>query len=394
MSGRMGRRGERNKRPKILLLLHELTLTGAPRSALGTFRELAAEMDFMILAQHGGPLEPEFKRLGHFTVLRHQQEPSYELASMARLAVRHISAALRTRSVRRRARRWRPDMVYVNTIHALPQTSGLDLTGVPILLHVHEAPVALAAFDARYPDLIGCIPDRYVAVSRFVAGELTRRYGVPSDRVVIIPPSTDVPEVPAETSGSVDTSGHPFIVGGMGNPSWFKGHVVWLLAARDVVAVLGSDAVRFVWVGVRDNDEGRFFAAMVSKLGLEAVVELVPETIDPLPFLRRFDLLAVSSWEESASLAALEAMAHGIPVVCFAISGGPVELIDDAGEVVPTFSPGAMAEAIVDLASDVPQRRRLGIAARERVVRHYARTTIVRRVAEEINTLVSRGPAC
>lgn len=382
------------KPPKVLLLLHQLTLTGAPRLALGAFRNLATERDLMIHSKEGGPLEIEFRKLGHLTVLESSMNPLYLKAGMPRKASMRARDGIRTGLARRRARSWHPDAIYVNSIEALPQVPGLDLPRVPVLLQVHESTVALAAFEARHPGLIATIPARYLAVSRVVAGELARRYEVPADRIATIPPFADVPDESAnltQTSGSVAASGHPIIVGGVGNPSWFKGHDLWLLVARDVVAELGADAVRFVWVGVRDNDEGRHFAAMVSKLGLKSVVELVSEVSDPLPIMRGFDLLAVTSWEESASLATLEAMAHGIPVVCFAGSGGPAELIGDTGVVVPAFSPAAMAEVIVDLTADVPRRQRLGNAARERVIRHYARATIVRRIAEEIDALVGRA---
>jgi glycosyltransferase involved in cell wall biosynthesis len=69
----------------------------------------------------------------------------------------------------------------------------------------------------------------------------------------------------------------------------------------------------------------------------------------------------------------LEAMTMGIPVVCFAPTGGPAEEVDGAGVVIPEISPRQMADAIVDLAESAEKRRAFGSAGAERVREHFSR---------------------
>jgi glycosyltransferase involved in cell wall biosynthesis len=163
------------------------------------------------------------------------------------------------------------------------------------------------------------------------------------------------------------------IVGGAGNPSWTKGIDLWLLAAREAVDRLGADRLRFVWVGYRDNEAGRQFRVMISKLELDGLVELVPETDRAHEHFARFDIFAMASWEESASLVVLEAMAMGVPVICFAPTGGPAEEVGEAGVVIPEMSPRRMADAIVDLAQSPQKRCAMGSACAKRAREQYGR---------------------
>ena len=166
-------------------------------------------------------------------------------------------------------------------------------------------------------------------------------------------------------------------MGGAGNPSWTKGVDLWLLAARETVDRLGVDRVRFVWVGSRDNEAALQFRTMIARLGLGSVVELVPETDRPYDQFARFDIFAMSSWEESASLVVLEAMAMSIPVVCFSPTGGPAEEVGEAGVVIPSISPHLMADAIVDLAGSPQKRQAIGKAGAERVAAEFTRAASI-----------------
>ena len=71
-----------------------------------------------------------------------------------------------------------------------------------------------------------------------------------------------------------------------------------------------------------------------------------------------------SQWAEGLPLAALEAMATGLPVVC-SDSPGRVEAWADAAIVVPGGAPDGLAAALVRLAEDDEWARR-SRASRER----------------------------
>ena len=85
--------------------------------------------------------------------------------------------------------------------------------------------------------------------------------------------------------------------------------------------------------------------------------------------LARADLLAFSSGWEGLSIAALEALATGTPIVTTPVEGMQVLLGDQrAGLIAPEMSPDALATAIGALAAD-PGRRAAMAAAGPGLVR-------------------------
>ena len=88
-----------------------------------------------------------------------------------------------------------------------------------------------------------------------------------------------------------------------------------------------------------------------------------------LEYFARFDIFAMTSWEDPCPRVVLENMGLGKPVVCFAGGGGAPEVVGDTGVIVPEFDSRAMAQAIADLAAD-PQEwarsaHRLGSECRQ-----------------------------
>jgi len=79
----------------------------------------------------------------------------------------------------------------------------------------------------------------------------------------------------------------------------------------------------------------------------------------------RADVFVLPSLAEGMALAALEAMACGIPVVTTAAAGSPVRQGIE-GFLVPERDPQALADRVQQLLDDRALRSRLGAAARQR----------------------------
>jgi glycosyltransferase involved in cell wall biosynthesis len=84
-------------------------------------------------------------------------------------------------------------------------------------------------------------------------------------------------------------------------------------------------------------------------------------------FFAALDLFLMPSRSEGWGLAALEAMAHGVPVIA-SRTGGLMEIIDDGenGCLVEPGDAGALAEAIAGAARDRKQLAEMGRQGRER----------------------------
>ena len=84
------------------------------------------------------------------------------------------------------------------------------------------------------------------------------------------------------------------------------------------------------------------------------------------------DALVLPSWAEGLPMVVIEAMAHGLPVVCTPV-GSVREAVEDevTGLLVPPGDPASLARALARLVRSPALRRRLGQAGRERYVAEF-----------------------
>ena len=144
---------------------------------------------------------------------------------------------------------------------------------------------------------------------------------------------------------------------------------------------------------VGDGPERSRIAAQVAALGLAADVEFLGERVDLPDVLRDADLFLLPSETESFGLAALEAMACGVPVIASAVGGLP-EVIPD-GEVGFLCQLGdveAMAAAARRLLGDADLHRRLSLAARQLAESRYRVEPAVDRYVAVYRRVLSDKP--
>lgn len=185
----------------------------------------------------------------------------------------------------------------------------------------------------------------------------------------------------------------PFVVGGAGKPELRKGITLWLQMAAELIALVGVDRVRFLWVGVRDDIDGELFRVMTRRLGLQSCVELIALTPEPLTYFARFNALAMTSWEDPCPIVVLEAMLLEKPVVCFTGGGGAVEEIGDTGLAIAQFSPQAMAQAIADLMASPERCADMGKRARARVLESFVTAVQAPKIEQQIRLLAGQSTA-
>lgn len=83
------------------------------------------------------------------------------------------------------------------------------------------------------------------------------------------------------------------------------------------------------------------------------------------------DLVVIPSLMEATSLAALEAMASGLPIIASAV-GGLKDILEhsDAGLLVPPANPHLLAQAIVSLIKDPVNRERMSVSAKRLALKY------------------------
>ena len=198
--------------------------------------------------------------------------------------------------------------------------------------------------------------DAIVAVSEAVRQVLLAS-GVAAEKTHVIPTGVEIPAtLPERGAERAD-----FVIGHMGAFTAEKGQDV----AVDALILLGPELprARLVLAG-----EGPLKAAVQARAeGAGARVSFPGFVSDRAGFLASLDLFVMPSRQEGWGLAALEAMAHGVPVVASA-AGGLTEIVDpgSGGWLVPPDNPRALAEAIAEAASDPVRLNRERMRARER----------------------------
>lgn len=273
---------------------------------------------------------------------------------------------------------------------ALASWSGRRVT--PLLYHWHNPPLSL--MDARsstgsgrlrlgrpWARALARLADRraidlHLVISQEIGG-LLRRAGWTSESKMRLLPN-GIGELPTPRTGRAGTLRDP-VIGAVMNFRPQKDHATLLSAFARVLATLPT--ARLVLVG--DGPTRAAMEALARTLSLGNSVEFLGHQSDLEPHYRRFDLAVVSSHYEGHSLALLEAMGRGLPVVATELGTVRETLGSElAAAMVPARDASALADALTRWAEDGGARRRWGLAARARVEERYTLDTWTQRLIE------------
>jgi glycosyltransferase involved in cell wall biosynthesis len=214
-----------------------------------------------------------------------------------------------------------------------------------------------------------------IAVSHSVGQVLISRLRLPARRVHVIPNGFVVEEVGARAAaGRIAAQRVPgdavrIFMAARFDPS--KEHPTLLRAMR-LLRREGRN-VELHLAGVFHRESRRAsIEKLVDELGIRDVVKFLGERNDVPELMGASDVVAHSTNSEGLSVAMLEAMAAGVPLVATDIPSCR-EVLEDGrcGLLVPLGDAEAMAEAIGRVLDDEPLRRGLVNAASERVRSQY-----------------------
>jgi L-malate glycosyltransferase len=162
-------------------------------------------------------------------------------------------------------------------------------------------------------------------------------------------------------------------------------------AVRALAQVRRSRPAVLVLVG--DGPERDAVEALASSLGCRAAVGFAGERRALGSLFAHADLFLLPSAQESFGLAALEALASGVPVVASRVGGVP-EVVSHGktGVLVPSGDPAAMAGAVLALLGEPSRRAAMGRAARAAALARFQPGPLVARVEDLYREVLSRPP--
>jgi N-acetyl-alpha-D-glucosaminyl L-malate synthase BshA len=231
---------------------------------------------------------------------------------------------------------------------------------------LHGTDITLVGSDASFLPLTRfsiMASDAVTTPSAWLAAATHEKLDVPPDFAIdVVPNFVDTDRFsPSEKPPSPGSTPAPILV----HVSNFRP----LKRVEDVVQIFArvraAGPARLRMVG--DGPERPRIEAQIAALGLTSEVEFLGERIDLPTVLRDGALFLLPSETESFGLAALEAMACGLPVVASAVGGLPEVVVDgETGYLRPVGDVAAMADCARRLLDDQPLRRRMAAAARLR----------------------------
>jgi glycosyltransferase involved in cell wall biosynthesis len=114
--------------------------------------------------------------------------------------------------------------------------------------------------------------------------------------------------------------------------------------------------------------------AAAEEMGAGDAVVFTGPTRDVPSYLRAADLFVLPSVRETQSLALLEAMACGLPVIASRLDGATDTFVDDRrnGRLIPPGDERALADALHEMVSDPAAAWVMGARARDTVLERYA----------------------
>ena len=261
-------------------------------------------------------------------------------------------------------------------------------TGIPVVYRpanfaFHEnAPRFQAVFYAFLERMAARITDRIITVSNGER-ELARRYSVGrDDQFITIHTGIDL---------------HPFEISvdrakvreGYGIPADVR---LTGIVARFTEAKAPSDFIHaaalvhvrypqahFLWVG--DGPLEHEARSLVQSLGLQDVFHFAGYQDNIPAILISLDYFLLSSHWEGFSIAILEAMAAGLPVISTRVTGADEAIVDgQTGILVNVGDVNGLADAVCKLIEDVDFARSMGVAARKRAESEFPYAKMLDRI--------------
>jgi glycosyltransferase involved in cell wall biosynthesis len=276
---------------------------------------------------------------------------------------------------------FRPDLIHGHCFHAnmMARLLGLSRLRPAVVSTIHNV------YEGGWPRMLayrltGGLSHRTIAVSQAAAERFARLRAVPAKKCSVIVNGIDVREFAADPERRLRARA------ALGIPNCpEESAFLWLAVGRIAPAKDYPNLLR-AFAQVRAGQPGTHLyiagesaagnlaplQSQAAGLGLADSLSWLGLRRDVPALLDAADGFVLSSAWEGMPLAVAEAMAMEKPVVATDV-GGVRELVGDAGLVVPSRNPDALAAAMLDIMRRSREERcNFGRAARLRIVRQFS----------------------
>ncbi|WP_326539092.1 TIGR03088 family PEP-CTERM/XrtA system glycosyltransferase [Pseudorhodoferax sp.] len=287
-------------------------------------------------------------------------------------------------------RKLRPAIVHSRNLAALETQVAAWAAGVPVRVHgehgrdVEDMDGSNRTYQ-RVRRFYKPFVQHYIALSRDLADYLRERIGVPAARMSQIYNGVDTARFAPAVDGATAIEGCPFdpaqhlLFGTVGRMQTVKDQPMLAQAFVQALQLAPALRSRLRLVLVGDGPLRAQVQQILQQAGVADLAWLPGERRDVPAIMRGLHGFVLPSRAEGISNTILEAMASGLPVLATRV-GGNADLVADGetGLIVPPADPAAMAQALVQLASEPQRARAMGEAGRRRVLERFSLQAMVR----------------
>jgi glycosyltransferase involved in cell wall biosynthesis len=198
--------------------------------------------------------------------------------------------------------------------------------------------------------IIQRLTHRFVAVSEDVRERLKKFEGLDQANIEVVYNGVNAGPAISQNErtrrrADLGFSPEDFVIGTVGRFDPIKNLPMLVKALQKSLKNLPS--IRGIFVG--DGPVYEDIKALVEQLGLSGSVRMTGHREDARNLISCLDLFVLSSFSEGTSMALLEAMSTGVPVVVTDVGGNPEIVIkDQTGWMVPSESVEELTAAIID----------------------------------------------
>lgn len=381
----------RSSQMTVLQVLPALVSGGVERGTIDMAEAIQAAGGRAIVASAGGPMTAELTRahVEHVTLPVDSKNPFTIRQNAARLAELIRRENVDIVHARSRAPAWsawkaakRTGAIFVTTFHGT---------------YSHGNAIK------RWYNSVMVRGERVIAISDFIAGHIRQIYGVPTDRIRVIPRGVDISrfDIPVISSERVIAlalrwrlpDGIPVVML-PGRLTRWKGQTVFL----DAIARLGRRDVQYLMVG-SEGSRGAYrkeLEQLIANRGLSAIVHVIDDCNDmPAAYMLTDVVISASTDPEAFGRVIVEAQAVGRPVIATDHGGARETVLEgETGWLVKPGDGAALAEAINRALALTPaDRERLKDRAVAHVRANYTKELMCRRTLAVYDELLRERAA-
>lgn len=332
-------------KPKIIVWESQSNISGGQRVALNIAGHLKDKFDFRFIVPSAGQLSAELKNMGicvYYIPVGNYRRGKKGVADILKYLFFTPSALLKSYGIAKNA-----DLIYANSTKLFVWSTIIGaLTNTPVLWHLHNL-----LTDTKSKYLLKIFAN-FSSVRKIIAVSHAAKNhsGCNGEKCEVVYNGVDVSRFkPGRKKADSDVKN----VGIIADILPQKGHETLIKA---IGKIKGSLPVKLIIVGAPAAPNGSYFNKLkhlVSGLHLDGDVEFTGHRTDIPEIMNSLDMLVIpSSSFEACPMAALEALACGVPVIGSNLGGTP-EIIGEGktGHIFKAGDENDLAEKILSVLS-------------------------------------------